>query len=49
VSRYQNYAVFEVPLILDRVMANKTVESWQAPSTFASVDPLANIAWAGLT
>jgi hypothetical protein len=49
VSRYENYAVFEVPLILDRVMANKASESWQAPSTFASVDPLANVAWAGLT
>src|SRR6266852_2409608 len=49
VNAYENHAVFEVPLILDRVMADKAMESWQAPSTFASVDPLANIAWAGLT
>jgi hypothetical protein len=49
VSRYQNYAVFEVPLILDRVMASKAMESWHAPSTFTSVNPLANVAWAGLT
>ena len=35
VSRYENYAVFEIPLILDRVMANKAMESWQAPSTLA--------------
>jgi 1,2-diacylglycerol 3-beta-galactosyltransferase len=49
VSRYENYAVFEVPLILDRVMANKAMESWQAPSTLAFGDPLVNLAWAGLT
>ena len=49
VSRYENYAVFEVPLILDRVMANKAMASWPAPSTLASVDPFANVAWAGLT
>jgi UDP-N-acetylglucosamine:LPS N-acetylglucosamine transferase len=49
VSRYENYAVFEVPLILDRVMASKAMESWHAPSTFTSVNPLANVAWAGLT
>ena len=49
VSRYENYAVFEVPLILDRVMASKAMESWQAPSTLAFGDPLANLAWAGLT
>jgi hypothetical protein len=49
VSRYENYAVFEVPLVLDRVMASKAMESWQAPSTLANVDPLTNVAWAGLT
>ena len=35
VGRYENYAVFEIPLILDRVMATKAMESWQAPSTLA--------------
>src|SRR6266849_1583148 len=49
VSAYENHAVVEVPLILDRVMANKAMESWQAPSTLAFGDPLANVAWAGLT
>lgn len=49
VGRYENYAVFEIPLILDRVMATKAMESWQAPSTMAHIDPFANVAWAGLT
>jgi hypothetical protein len=49
VSRYENYAVFEVPLILDRVMADKAMARWTAPSTLASVDPFANLVWAGLT
>ncbi len=49
VSRHENYAIFEVPLILDRVMANKAMEFWQTPSTFAFGDPVANLAWAGLT
>ncbi len=30
-------------------MANKAMESWQAPSTLSNVDPFANVAWAGLT
>ena len=49
VSRHENYAIFEVPLILDRVMANKAMEFWQTPSTLAFGDPVANLAWAGLT
>jgi Glycosyltransferase family 28 C-terminal domain len=48
VNAYENHAVFEVPLILDRVIANKAMESWQS-STLAFGDPLANVAWAGLT
>jgi hypothetical protein len=49
VNAYENHAVFEIPLILDRVLANKAMESWQAPSTLAFGDSLANVAWAGLT
>ena len=49
VSRYKNCAVFEVPLILDQVFVRKTAESLHAPSTWPSVDPFANVAWAGLT
>jgi hypothetical protein len=49
VSRYENHAVFEVPLILDRVLSNKAMESWQAPSSLDFGDPFANVAWAGLT
>jgi 1,2-diacylglycerol 3-beta-galactosyltransferase len=49
VSAYKNYAIFEAPLILDQIMAEKAVESMDVVSTLASVDPLANVAWAGLT
>jgi len=49
VGAYQNHAIFEVPLILDRVMAEKAVESMNVMSPLASVDPFANVAWAGLT
>jgi hypothetical protein len=48
-TRYENYAVFEVPLILDQVAASKAPVSWSAASAFASFDPTGNIAWAGLT
>ena len=49
VSAYKNYAIFEIPLILDQVMAEKAVEAMGVVSTLASVDPFASIAWAGLT
>ena len=49
VSQYENYAVFEIPLILDQVIASKAMEARQAPSTFPSVDSFAGLAWAGLT
>jgi hypothetical protein len=49
VSKYENYAIFEIPLILDRVMASKAVESRDARSAFTPVDPFAGLAWAGLT
>ena len=49
VSAYKNYAIFEAPLILDQIMAEKAVESMDVVSTVASVDPFANVAWAGLT
>ena len=49
VRRYENYAVFEVPLLLDRVMTSKALESMQFPSTLASPGSMANLAWAGLT
>jgi hypothetical protein len=49
VNAYKNYAIFEVPLILDQVMAEKAVGSMDVFSTLASVDPFANVAWAGLT
>ncbi len=49
VSAYRNYAIFEVPLLLDQVMAEKAVESMDVVSTLASVDPFASVAWAGLT
>jgi hypothetical protein len=49
VSAYKNYAIFEVPLILDQIMAEKAVESMDVLSTLASVDPFASVAWAGLT
>jgi hypothetical protein len=49
VSKYENYAVFEIPLILDRVMASKAAESRDTRSAFTSVDPFAGLAWAGLT
>lgn len=49
VSRYENHAVFEIPLILDHVIASKAMEPREAPSTFTSVDSFAGLAWAGLT
>jgi hypothetical protein len=49
VTAYKNYAIFEAPLILDQIMAEKAVESMDVFSTLASVDPFANVAWAGLT
>ena len=49
VSAYKNYAVFEVPLILDQIMAEKAIETMGVVSRLASVDPFANMAWAGLT
>lgn len=49
VSKYENYAVFEIPLILDRVMASKAAESRDARSAFTPVDPFGGLAWAGLT
>jgi len=49
VGAYQNHAIFEVPLILDQMMAEKSIEAMTALSTLASVDPFASVAWAGLT
>ena len=49
VSAYKNYAIFEVPLILDQMMAEKAIESMGVVSPLATVDPFANVAWAGLT
>jgi hypothetical protein len=49
VSAYKNYAIFEIPLILDQVMAEKAVEAMGVVSPLASVDPFAGVAWAGLT
>ncbi len=49
VSAYKNYAIFEVPLILDQMMAEKAIETMGAVSPLATVDPFANVAWAGLT
>jgi 1,2-diacylglycerol 3-beta-galactosyltransferase len=49
VSQYKNYAIFEIPLILDQMMVSKTMESLEVPPTITSVDQFANLAWAGLT
>jgi hypothetical protein len=49
VSQYKNYAIFEIPLILDQMIVSKTMESLEAPPTVTSVDQFANLAWAGLT
>ncbi len=49
VSAYQNHAIFEVPLILDQMMAEKALESMNVTSPLASIDPFTNVAWAGLT
>jgi 1,2-diacylglycerol 3-beta-galactosyltransferase len=49
VSAYKNYAIFEVPLILDQMMAEKAIESMGVVSPLATVDPFASVAWAGLT
>jgi hypothetical protein len=49
VNAYRNYAIFEVPLILDQIISGKAVEAMDVMSTLAFVDPFANVAWAGLT
>ena len=49
VSAYKNCAIFEVPLILDRMMAEKAIETMGMVSPLAMVDPFASVAWAGLT
>jgi hypothetical protein len=49
VSAHKNYAIFEVPLILDQVMAEKAIETMGVVSPLATVDPFASVAWAGLT
>jgi len=49
VDAYKNYAIFEIPLILDRVMAEKSMETLELVSTLASVDRFASMGWAGLT
>ncbi len=49
VSAYRNYAIFEVPLILDQMMAEKALETMSVVSPLATVDPFASVAWAGLT
>ena len=49
VSAYKNYAIFEVPLILDQMMAEKAIESMGVVSPLATIDPFASVAWAGLT
>jgi 1,2-diacylglycerol 3-beta-galactosyltransferase len=49
VSQYKNYAIFEIPLILDQMIVSKTMESVEVPPTVTSVDQFANLAWAGLT
>ena len=49
VSAYKNYAIFETPLILDQMMAEKAIESMGVVSPLATIDPFASVAWAGLT
>ena len=49
VNAYKNYAIFEIPLILDQVMAEKAIESLDLVSTLTPMDPVARVAWAGLT
>ena len=49
VDAYKNYAIFEVPLILDQMMAEKAIDAMGVFSPLATVDPFANVAWAGLT
>ena len=49
VSAYKNYAIFEIPLILDQMMAEKAIESMGVVSPLATIDPFASVAWAGLT
>jgi 1,2-diacylglycerol 3-beta-galactosyltransferase len=49
VNAYKNYAIFEVPLILDQMMAEKAIESMGVVSPLATTDPFASVAWAGLT
>jgi len=49
VSAYKNYAIFEIPLILDQMMAEKAIESMGVVSPLETIDPFASVAWAGLT
>jgi Glycosyltransferase family 28 C-terminal domain len=49
VNACKNLAIFEVPSILDQLMAEKSIEAMAAISTLAAVDPFASVAWAGLT
>jgi hypothetical protein len=49
VKSYKNCAIFEIPLILDHMMAEKSIHTLDLTSTLASVDPFASVAWAGLT
>src|ERR1700690_2958822 len=48
-TNYKNYAIFEIPQILDQIIAEKAVEAMTGMSALASVDPFASVAWAGLT
>lgn len=49
VNAFQNRAIFEIPQILDQMLAEKALESMNIMSPVASVDPFASVAWAGLT
>ena len=49
VSNCNNYAIFEVPLILDQIATRKATDSIQIAPTLTSVDPFGRVAWAGLT
>ena len=49
VSEHKNHAIFEVPLILDQMLASKAMESLEVPPTLTSVDHFGSLAWAGLT
>ena len=49
VSAYKNDAIFEIALILDRVMVEKTIQSLSVIATVASGAPFGSVAWAGVT